>query len=66
MKSYIAVRAKCEAQLLANGMKVTIVRLWYVLGRLHRWPYVLLPMYWICERIPATRHGAKRLRLVTL
>jgi hypothetical protein len=36
MKSYIAVRAKCEAQLLANGMKVTIVRLWYVLGRLHR------------------------------
>ena len=66
MKSYIAVRAECEAQLLASGMKVTIVRPWYVLGPRHRWPYVLLPMYWICERIPATRDGVKRLELVTL
>jgi hypothetical protein len=47
-------------------MKVTIVRSWYVLGPRRLWPYVLLPMYWICERIPATRDGAKRLELVTL
>lgn len=66
MKSYIAVRAECEAQLLASGMKVTIVRPWHVLGPRHRWPYVLLPMFWIGERIPATREGAKRLGLVTL
>lgn len=66
MKSYIAVRAECEAALQATGMNVTIVRPWYVLGPNHRWPYVLLPMYWICERIPSTRDGAKRLGLVTL
>lgn len=66
MKSYIAVRAECEATLLASGMNVTIVRPWYVLGPGHRWPYALLPMYWLCERIPATREGARRLGLVTL
>jgi len=37
-----------------------------VLGPGHRWPYVLLPMYWICERVPSTREGALRLGLVTL
>jgi uncharacterized protein YbjT (DUF2867 family) len=66
MKSYIAVRAECEAALKTSGMNVTIVRPWYVLGPGHRWPYVLLPMYWLCERIPATRAGALRLGLVTL
>ena len=66
MKSYIAVRAECESALLASGMNVTIVRPWYVLGPGHRWPYLLLPMYWLCERIPATREGARRLGLVTL
>ena len=66
MKSYIAVRAECEAALRQSGMNVTIVRPWYVLGRGHRWPYVLLPLYWICERIPSTRDGARRLGLVTL
>jgi nucleoside-diphosphate-sugar epimerase len=66
MHSYIAVRTECESVLLATGMNVTIVRPWYVLGPGHRWPYVLLPMYWICERIPSTREGAKRLGLVTL
>ena len=45
MKSYIAVRRECEQALLASGMNVTVVRPWYVLGRGHRWPYVLLPMY---------------------
>jgi len=69
MKSYQSVRAECEAALLESGggrMNVTIVRPWYVLGRGHRWPYVLLPMYWLCERIPSTREGARRLGLVTL
>ena len=66
MKSYIAVRAECETALVASGMNTTVVRPWYVLGPGHRWPYALLPMYWLCERIPATREGARRLGLVTL
>ena len=66
MKSYIAVRAECEQALLASGMNITILRPWYVLGPGHRWPYALLPMYWLCERIPSTREGARRLGLVTL
>jgi uncharacterized protein YbjT (DUF2867 family) len=66
MKSYQNVRAECETTLRESGMNVTIVRPWYVLGRGHRWPYVLLPMYWLCERIPSTRNGARRLGLVTL
>jgi uncharacterized protein YbjT (DUF2867 family) len=69
MKSYQSVRAECEAALLESGggrMNVTLVRPWYVLGRGHRWPYVLLPMYWLCERIPSTREGARRIGLVTL
>jgi uncharacterized protein YbjT (DUF2867 family) len=66
MKSYIAVREECEAALLASGMSVTMVRPWYVLGPGHRWPYLLLPMYWLCERIPSTRDGARRLGPVTL
>lgn len=66
MKSYIAVRAECEAGLLSSGMNSTVVRPWYVLGPGHRWPYALLPAYWLCERIPYTRKGARRLGLVTL
>ncbi|HEY7353109.1 MAG TPA: NAD(P)H-binding protein [Terriglobales bacterium] len=66
MRAFIAVRAECETALQASSMNVTIVRPWYVLGPGHRWPYVLLPMYWICERIPSTREGAQRLGLVTL
>jgi uncharacterized protein YbjT (DUF2867 family) len=66
MKSYIAVRAECEAALLGSGMNITALRPWYVLGPGHRWPYALLPMYWLCERIPSTREGARRLGLVTL
>jgi len=66
MKSYIAVRAECEQALLASGMNVTILWPWYVLGPGHRWPYALLPMYWLCEHIPSMREGARRLGLVTL
>jgi uncharacterized protein YbjT (DUF2867 family) len=66
MKDYIAVRAEGEAMLRASGMQATFVRPWYVLGPGHRWPYALLPIYWICELLPPTREGARRLGLVTL
>jgi len=48
------------------GLNATIVRPWYVLGPGHRWPYALIPAYWLAERIPSTRDGARRLGLVTL
>ena len=47
-------------------MRATILRPWYVLGPGHRWAYALLPAYWICERLPGTRDGARRLGLVRL
>lgn len=43
-----------------------ILRPWYVLGPHHRWPYLLMPLYWLLERVPATRQGALRLGLVSL
>jgi uncharacterized protein YbjT (DUF2867 family) len=66
MKAYIEVRAEGERLLRASGLNATILRPWYVLGPGHRWPYVLLPMYWLLERLPATRESAKRLGLITL
>lgn len=66
MKAYIAVREECEQIIQASGLNATILRPWYVLGPGHRWPYALLPMYWIMERIPSTRASALRLGLVTL
>jgi NAD dependent epimerase/dehydratase family len=32
----------------------------------HRWPYTLVPLYWLMERIHSTRERALRLGLVTL
>jgi uncharacterized protein YbjT (DUF2867 family) len=66
MKSYIAVRAECERALLESGMNITLVRPWYVLGPGHRWPYALLPMYWLFALIPSTRESTLRLGLITL
>jgi uncharacterized protein YbjT (DUF2867 family) len=66
MKEYQAVRAEGEALLRASGMNATILRPWYILGPGHRWPWFLVPAYWICERLPATRDSAQRLGLVTL
>jgi uncharacterized protein YbjT (DUF2867 family) len=66
MKDYLAVRAEGESLLRATGMNATILRPWYVLGPGHRWPYALIPAYWICELLPPTRAGACRLGLVTL
>lgn len=65
MKAYIEVRAECESLLRDSGLNATILRPWYVLGPGHRWPYALIPMYWIMELLPFTRDGARRLGLVT-
>ena len=66
MKAYVAVRAECEEMIRASGLHATILRPWYVLGPGRRWPYLLMPMYWLFERLPATRQTARRLGLVTL
>jgi len=66
MKFYIGVRAEAEKMIRESGMNATILRPWYVLGPGRRWPVVLKPMYWMMERIPATRESARRLGLVTL
>lgn len=66
MQAFIAVRSEGERMIRASGMPATFVRPWYVLGPGHRWAYVLLPFYWICERMPATRESAHRLGLVTI
>jgi hypothetical protein len=41
-----------------SGMNATILRPWYVLGPGRQWPLLLKPMYWLMERIPATRESA--------
>ncbi len=66
MRAYIAVRQQCEALIRECGIPATIVRPWYVLGPGHRWPRLLLPVYWVLECAPATATMAKRLGLVTL
>ncbi|MGH7598265.1 MAG: SDR family oxidoreductase [bacterium] len=66
MQAYWQVRAECEALIRANRLNATILRPWYVLGPGHWWPYILVPMYWLFERLPSTRDTARRLGLVTL
>lgn len=66
MKAYVQVRSECEAMIRASGINATILRPWYVLGPGHRWPVLLIPAYWVCERLPATKDAARRLGLVTL
>lgn len=66
MRAYVEARAEGEAAIRAAGLHATILRPWYVLGPGHRWPYLLLPGYWLFERIPATRATARRVGLVTL
>jgi uncharacterized protein YbjT (DUF2867 family) len=65
MRAYQAVRAEVETALRESGMKATVLRPWYVLGPGHRWPYVLMPFYWLCELLPQTRESARRLGFVT-
>ena len=66
MKPYWQARAEAEAFLATKKLNATILRPWYVLGPGHRWPYLLVPGYWIAERLPPTRESARRLGLVTL
>lgn len=65
MRVYQDVRAQGEAMVLAAGLPATFLRPWYVLGPGHRWPYLLVPLYWLAERLSVTRAGARRLGLVT-
>ena len=66
MKEYIAVRSEGEDLIRRAGLNATIVRPWYVLGPGHRWPILLLPVYWLLACSPGTRDSARRLGLVTL
>ena len=65
MKAYQEVRAEVESLLRESGMRATVLRPWYVLGPGHRWPYMLVPFYWLMERLPSKRETAQRLGLVT-
>ncbi|PYS80614.1 MAG: epimerase [Acidobacteria bacterium] len=65
MKAYQEVRAEVESLLRESGLRATVLRPWYVLGPGHRWPYLLLPFYWLTERLPQTRETARRLGFVT-
>lgn len=66
MKTFIEVRGEGEEMIRASGISATFVRPWYVLGPSHRWPYFLLPFYWIAERLPGTKESARRLGLITI
>jgi uncharacterized protein YbjT (DUF2867 family) len=66
MHAYQKARRQAEQALAMTPMRRTIIRPWYVLGPGHRWPYVLIPFYWVLEALPSTRSTARRLGLVTL
>jgi uncharacterized protein YbjT (DUF2867 family) len=67
MKAYVEARTQAETLLRSEGFPATtFLRPWYVLGPGHRWPYLLLPGYWLAEHLPGTRDTARRLGLVTL
>ena len=66
MRAYIAARTRGEEIVRDSGLGATMLRPWYVLGPDHRWPYLLLPAYWLLGALPPTRTGARRLGLVTL
>jgi nucleoside-diphosphate-sugar epimerase len=66
MKTYWKARLEAEALIVHAGLNAAILRPWYVLGPGHRWPILLLPLYWMATLVPVTRQGAQRLGLVTL
>jgi uncharacterized protein YbjT (DUF2867 family) len=66
MRAYVDARRRAEAVLRETNLPLTILRPWYVLGPGHRWPMVLQPFYWLAERVPSLRDGARRLGMVTL
>ena len=66
MRDYVAVRAEGERLVRESGMAATFVRPWYVLGPGHRWPYLILPLYWLWALNPKSRDTARRLYPVKL
>jgi nucleoside-diphosphate-sugar epimerase len=66
MGAYVAVRQEGERAIREAGLRATFVRPFYVLGPGHWWPYAVVPLYWLLERLPSTREGATRLGLVRL
>ena len=66
MKEFIAVRSAGEQMIRESRISATFVRPWYVLGPGHLWPYAILPVYWVLERLPNTKESAERLGLVTI
>jgi len=66
MRDYVDVRAAGERMLRESGMHATFVRPWYVLGPGHRWPYAILPLYWLWMLSPKSRDTARRLYPVKL
>ena len=66
MKEYQAARAEGEQLIRESGLAATFVRPWYVLGPGRRWPLLLVPLYALARVFPKTRHGARRLALVTV
>jgi uncharacterized protein YbjT (DUF2867 family) len=66
MKAFQGVRAEGERLLRESGMKVTIIRPWYVLGPGHYWPIIMIPFLKLMEAIPSTREKALRIGIVTI
>lgn len=66
MQAYVDVRVRVEQLLRESPLPCTVLRPWYVLGPGHRWPYLLIPVYWLLRALPSTRDGARRLGLVTI
>ena len=66
MRAYVAARAEGEALIRARGIAASVLRPWYVLGPGHHWPMLLLPAYYLLERLPGTRAAARRLGLVSV
>ena len=66
MRDYVAVRAEGERLVRETGMAATFIRPWYVLGPGHRWPYLILPLYWLWALNPRSRDTARRLYPVKL
>jgi uncharacterized protein YbjT (DUF2867 family) len=66
MLAYQRVREEAEALITSSGIAASFLRPWYVLGPGHRWPLLLLPLYWLLAALPSTRASAQRLGLVSL
>lgn len=66
MTAYWKTRQEAEQLIARARLNATVLRPWYVVGPGHRWPVLLLPLYWIASLVPLTRDGARRLGLVTL